>query len=76
MTEVLIDDVDEVITVTKSLIKSYLEAKKRFKNNGMGTMSNSANGSVIGLIRLLSMITDKSAEEYFIEFGVMEAKKE
>lgn len=76
MTEVLVDDVDEVINITKDLIGQCLNAKLRFKKQGMGTMSNSANGSVVGLVRLLSMITDKSAQEWFIEFGLLSDEDE
>ena len=69
MTEVLVDDVDEVIQITTDLIEQYLNAKLRFKKQGQSHMANSVNGSIIGLVHLLSRITDKSAQDWFIEFG-------
>ena len=76
MVEVLVDDVDEVIQITTDLIGQYLNMKMRFRKQGMNSMSNSANGSIVGLVRLLSMITTKSADEWFIEFGMLSDEDE
>lgn len=76
MTELLVNDVDEVIQITTDLIEQYLNAKLRFRKQGQSHMANSVNGSIIGLVRLLSMITDKSVIEWFIEFGVLSDEDE
>ena len=68
--ELLVDDVEEVICVAEGLICKYSTMKQRFKDDGMPEMVTSANGSIVGLVRLLTVITDKPASDWFEELEV------
>lgn len=57
----------EVVTIAESLIQEYKETMERHEKYGHMNMANSVKGSIIGLVQLLSQITDKSAEDYFRE---------
>lgn len=67
MTELLITNVEDVIKEAEQLIKNYkntYEREIKLRNN---YWTASVKGSIIGVVQLLTMITDKSAEDYFRE---------
>ena len=67
MTELLITNVEDVIKEAEQLIKTYKRTYERHQKEGFVNMANSVKGSIIGVVQLLTRITDKSAEDYFRE---------
>ena len=63
MTEILIDNVEEVIKIANTMISQYKQNAEKSSPN----MANSYRGSILGLVSLLSKITDKTSYEYFDE---------
>ena len=59
--------IEEVITIAESLIQQYKKTMKRHEKYGHRNMANSVKGSIIGVVQLLSQITDNTAEDYFRE---------
>ena len=67
MTELLIKNVEDVVKEAEQLIEDYKDTYERHQKHGFITMATSVKGSIIGVVQLLAMITDKSAEDYFRE---------
>ena len=73
-TNTLRDDVGTVIEKANRLINIYKSNIKRHEKNNSPNMAISTRGSIIGLVALLSQITDKNAEDYFREIFPEEYK--
>lgn len=67
MTEILIKDIETVIVEAEQLIKSYKHTLDEHEKQGNYNMANSVKGSIIGVVALLSRITDKNSCDYFKE---------
>lgn len=67
MTELLITNVEDVIKEAEQLIKTYKHTYESHQKQEAVNMANSVKGSIIGVVQLLTRITDKSAEDYFRE---------
>ena len=67
MTEILFDNVEDVVEEAHQLIKHYKHSYERDQKLGHFSYATSFKGSIIGVVQLLSRITDKSVEEYFRE---------
>ena len=67
MTEIVITNVEDVIKEAEQLIKTYKNTYEREIKLGKNYWTASVKGSIIGVVQLLSRITDKSAEDYFKE---------
>ncbi len=60
-------DVNDVISYAEHLIASYKRTYDNHVKQGNFNMANSVKGSIIGVVALLSYMTDKAAEDYFRE---------
>ena len=65
MTEILLDNVEDVVKEAHQLIREYKYTYERHRKLGHINMANSVKGSIIGVVQLLVKITDKSADNYF-----------
>lgn len=64
---IIIKDAEKIVFEAEQLIKNYKNTMERYEKEGNYNLANSVKGSIIGLVRLLSIVTDKSAEDYFRE---------
>ena len=64
---IIINDAEKIVYEAEQLIKNYKNTMRRHKKGENYNMANSVKGSIIGLVRLLSIVTDNSAEDYFRE---------
>ena len=67
MTTILINDAEKIIFEAEQLIKTYQNTMKRHEKEGNPVLANSVKGSIIGIVALLSKITDKNSCDYFKE---------
>ena len=63
----IISDAETIIHEAEQLIKNYKNTMKKHEQEGNINMANSVKGSIIGIVALLSRITDKNACDYFKE---------
>ena len=67
MTEILFDNVEDVVEEAHQLIREYKYTYEKHQKLGHINMANSVKGSIIGVVQLLVKITAKSADDYFRE---------
>ena len=60
-------DIGDIISYAELLIDSYKRAYNRHLDNDAPNMANSVRGSIIGVVALLSYMTNKPVEDYFRE---------
>lgn len=65
----LVDDVDGIVAEIVKLISRYKKQMQYHESKGDRNMCISFKGSMVGLVALLSAITDKPACDYFNELG-------
>ena len=67
MTEILFDNVEDVVKEAHQLIQEYKYTYEKHQKLGHINMANSVKGSIIGVVQLLARITDNSVDDYFKE---------
>lgn len=72
--KIIVDDVETVIKKANRLIDNYKRNIRKYEESTAPNMVISTRGSIIGLVALLCQITDKSAEDYFMEIFPEEYK--